>query len=214
MLKFFSNKKYRDLFKRLRTVLIELLIVFVGVYAAFSLDRWNDGREAERQREQILLALLRNVEVYLGELREVSEEFELQHYGPFIEAYENGEMPSLEAIPMGGSGLSSDFWSAMLQAGGLEVLDIETIGHIESYYTVLRFAVGRITAFDEVMTTQLAPNLDNGLDEFYDTDKRRLRKRYEWYPRMLTETNRQLKRVSDAANSLVAQLQGEVENTD
>ena len=202
--------KFRNLLKRARSIFVELLIVFVGVYAAFSLDRWNDNRAAERQREQILLALLQNLEVYIEELREESAEFEATHFAPFMDAYENDEMPLPDAIPMGGSGLSSDFWSAMLQAGGLEVLEIETISQIETYYTVLRFAVGRITTFDEVMTAHLVPQLDSGLEEFYDLEDKRLRKRYEWYPMMLGETNRQLHRISVAADALKSVLEAEL----
>jgi len=213
MAKLLTQKKFWDLLKRLRSILVELLIVFVGVYAAFSLDRWNDDKEAEQQREQILLALLQNLNVYLDELVQESEEFEQIHYKPFIEAYENDEMPILKAIPMGGSGLSSEFWSAMLQAGGLEVLDIETISNIESYYTTLRFAVGKITTFDQIITNQLVPNLDNDLEEFYNLEDKRLRKRYDWYPEMLLETNRQLKRVSEAANSLATLLETEIKQT-
>ena len=210
MRKLIKQIKSRNLFKRVQSIFVELVIVFVGVYAAFSLDRWNDKRAAEQQREQILLALLQNLEVYIDELREESSEFETTHFAPFMEAYENDEMPFPDAIPMGGSGLNSDFWSAMLQAVGLEVLEIETISQIETYYTVLRFAVGRITTFDGAMTAQLVPNLDSGLEEFYNLEDKRLLKRYEWYPRMLSETNRQLQRISVAADALKTVLEAEL----
>ena len=108
-----------------RRRLAELLIVFVGVYAAFLLNRFDNDRRDTKRREQILDALEReigsNVEDYrraLGLAERAIAEFDRQLAG--------GEMPGL-VIMFNNSSYSSTDDATLLQAGGLELLDVESL---------------------------------------------------------------------------------------
>ena len=71
--------------------------------------------------------------------------------------------------------------TALLQAGGLEVLDVKTIVALRKAESAIRAGLSRM-AHDERLSDQLiVPNLDAEISFFYDPVTRQLRKRFNFY---------------------------------
>lgn len=91
-----------------RAVFIELLVVLLGVYGAFQLERWGEERR-ESRNERILLEQLQN-EIELAEPR-MEEQF--QDHKDRISR--TREVASILIQPVGSGELSSDQCSAILR---------------------------------------------------------------------------------------------------
>ncbi len=200
----------RKLRRTIGALAVEVIVVGVGLYGALLLDAYTKSRSEQTQRKQILSSIKQYLQIAATELHEDARETERTLVRPFLDAYERGEMPRPEPVLMGASGLSSNVWEAMLASGGTEVLDPRLITDMELYYSVVRHCVTRIDRFAEMTRRRIVPQLDSEISEFYDTETRRLHRRYEWYPLMLSDYGGQVKRLSketrDAVNRLEKQL--------
>jgi hypothetical protein len=103
---------------------MDLLIVFVGVYAAFLLNRYDTYRRDEQRRLQILDSLEHevsgNVRDFKNDLAEVEPEL-----ADFKRDLADGKMPHFGIVMTNPSYDASDD-ATLLQAGGLELLDVRT----------------------------------------------------------------------------------------
>jgi hypothetical protein len=91
-----------------RAILVELLVILVGVYGAFQLERWGEERR-ESRNERILLEQLQN-EIELAEPR-----MEEQYQDHKDRISDIQEAASILIQPVGSGELSSDQCSAILR---------------------------------------------------------------------------------------------------
>jgi len=104
--------------------LTELVIVFIGVYAAFILSA-HQSHEQERQRRGQILALLeKGAAATAASLKQTTVAYD-QRMNEFLTRLSKGEMPEVTAISWATS-YNPEERNWLLQAG-LELLDIETI---------------------------------------------------------------------------------------
>ena len=156
----------------------ELVTVFVGVYAAFALNTYQSHRQERQRREQILdwaqaeySETLANVTSQENDLRKSAAEFHRR-----IAA---GETPALHAFNFVTDYNPADFTS-MLQSGGFELLQVETVRAIRDVESSLRQMV-ELARHDQQLSDELVlPNLDKPPDFFYDRANRRLRPSFDW----------------------------------
>ena len=155
----------------------ELVIVFVGVYAAFLLNRVDTERHDARRREQIVGALERevseNVEELKGDLAEVDKEF-----GDFNRQLAAGAMPRL-GISYTNSGYSASDDATLLQAGGLDLLDMQTLELMRKVNTLERELNSATHNQFELCLAALANHRN---EDFYDPATQQLKAEYRWYP--------------------------------
>lgn len=166
--------------RRILWLLAELGVVFLGVFTAFMLDDWRAARRDDLRREQILSAMLQEYEAFDAELRR-GLPLMIAFRDTFAHRRKRGERPRLQPLPMR-SGFSTGAWEAMLQAGGLDVLDAGLIVQIEQLHSNMRAILAELDRFNRLTDAMLTPNLDASLSEFYDPETHRLRQRYWWYP--------------------------------
>ena len=164
---------------RLLGLFSELIVVFVGVYAAFALNTFQEGQKNEQRRLQILEAMHQEFENSLENLDKEVPTF-TAIIDSFLHEYEKGEMPEITHLHIQAS-FRSDAWESMLGSGGLDLLDVNLILQIESYY-------GRAALIDEnteqhytLSAAMILPNVDAPRSYFYDLETQKLKRPYSWY---------------------------------
>jgi hypothetical protein len=187
--------------------LVELVIVFVGVYAAFVLNA-HQGREQEQQRRQQILAYLEKGATASAEnLKQVTVAYD-RRTNEFLTQLAKGEMPEVTPISWASSYEANDStW--LLQAGGLELLDIETIARMKELDYAARTGLSTMAHYQQLSDQLVVPHLGEGRSFFYDPATKQLRKEYAEYPEILKEGSRVLHELSEKTDRFVAQLRVE-----
>jgi hypothetical protein len=98
-------------------------------------------------------------------------------------------------------------WNASIQSDGLNLLKVETVKNISLFYNGVQEVVYNINVFRELTLTQILPNLDKGIEEFYDTGKKKLKIQYQWYFDGLERISSDCRMLSANADSLLVLLE-------
>jgi len=170
----------RSVLSRIGRWTAELILVFVGVYAAFWLNNYQQHREDAGRRDQILAALEQQLQVGIesGRSNRAKEEEEAAEFRRALEA---GEMPPLKPFVF-----TTDYspidWATMLQSGGIQLLEVQTVMAVRNDESVIRWGVSRMARYQKLSDDLIVPNLDQDISFFYDPETKKLRKRFEIYP--------------------------------
>src|SRR5947199_4568096 len=171
-------------FARLGDWVAELVLVFVGVSAAFWLSNYQQHRQDAERRDQILAF----IEQQLSEGIESSKVNRAQEQEPeaaeFRRALDAGEMPPLRPFVFITDYSPSDL-ATMLQAGGVQLLDVQTLRALRNDESVIRWGLARMARYQKLSDELIVPNRDQDISFFYDPATRKLRKRFEIYPEAL-----------------------------
>ena len=173
----------RSRFARLGRWVAELILVFVGVYAAFWLNNYQQHREDAGRRDQILASLEQQLRegIDSGKINRAKQE---QKAAQFRRALDAGEMPPLEPFVFTTDYSPTD-WATMLQSGGIQLLDVQTLMAVRNDESVIRWGLSRMARYQKLSDEQIVPNLDQDISFFYDPATKKLRKRFEIYPEAL-----------------------------
>jgi hypothetical protein len=166
--------------------IVELLLVFVGVYAAFWLNSYQQHQQDAKRRDQILASLERTLRegIESGKINAAKEE---QQFSEFQRALDAGEMPPLHPFVFTTDYNPGDF-ATLLQAGGIELLEVDTLTALRNDESVIRWGLSRMAHYQKLSDELIVPNLDQEISFFYDPATKRLRKRFEMYPEALQAT--------------------------
>lgn len=170
---FFTWMEARQRFK-------DLLVVFFGVYAAFLLNRFETDRQDSNHRRQILEALEHEVEPTVQEIKAAVTQIRASTED-FDRRLAAGEMPHL-SVSYGLTGYSASDDATLLQAGGLELLDAETLDALRKVNELQRNLVESLHNSFQLGTFLLGAREDS---DFYDAATRQLRRQYKWYPAVM-----------------------------
>lgn len=196
--------RWRRIARILAPWLIELVIVFIGVYAAFALTQYQAERETIARREQIVQALVREIEDIAANTRRVAERMPdvLAYYDSTMAA---GAMPALEPLiePVR---VQTHMWEAALESGGLDVLDVPTMYRLSAFYNMLNAGFEQLAQLRHLSETVLLPNAGRGPEEFYDPTTKQLRPKYTWYLDGLRNLSGVAQNITTLGDSIVADL--------
>jgi hypothetical protein len=173
------NQK-RSLLSRVGRWTAELLLVFVGVYAAFWLNNYQQHQQEAERRDQILAALEQQLGkgIKSGKINRVKQE---QKAAEFRRALDAGEMPPLQPFVFI-TDYSPIDWATMLQSGGVQLLEVQTLMAVRNDESVIRWGLSRMAWYQKLSDELIVPNLDQDISFFYDPATKKLRKRFEIYP--------------------------------
>ena len=201
-----TEKRWR--FGRFGRWVAELLLVFVGVYAAFWLSNYQQHRQDAERRDQILAF----IEQTLSEGIESSKINRARQQEPeaaeFRRALGAGEMPPLQPFTFITDYSPSDL-ATMLQSGGVQLLDLQTLRALRSDESVIRWGLQRMARYQKLSDELIVPNLGQDISFFYDPATKKLRKQFEIYPQALeyrVDFARELERTH---TELLKQIQAE-----
>jgi hypothetical protein len=185
----------------------ELLLVFVGVYAAFWLNNYQQRRQDAERRDRILASLEQELRegIESGKINRAKEEREA---AGFRRALDAGEMPLLHPFVFTTDYSPGDF-ATMLQAGGIQLLDLETLTALRNDESVIRWGLSRMARYQKLSDELIVPNLDQDISFFYDPATKKLRKRFEIYPKALEETVKFANELERTHTELLKRIQAE-----
>jgi len=185
----------------------ELVLVFVGVYAAFWLNNYQQHQQDVQRHDQILATLENRLREGIASANAAGAKSD-REVAEFKRALAVGEMP-----PLGMYSFSSDYSASdiatLLQAGGIELLDVKTLTALRDLESVIRNGLAQIAHFQKLSDELIVPNLDQDVSFFYDPATKKLRKRFEKYPEALQITANFLHELEKAQINLLKQIQAE-----
>jgi hypothetical protein len=187
--------------------LTELVIVFIGVYAAFILSAHQSHEQERQRREQILALLAKGVAATAASLNQTTAAYD-RRMNDFLTQLAKGEMPEVTAISWATS-YNPDERNWLLQAGGLELLEIETIVRLKELDAVARTGFATMAHYQQISDQLIVPHTGEGRAFFYDPATKQLRNDYAQYPEMLKEGSRVLHELGEKTDHLVLQLKAE-----
>src|SRR5438876_5352305 len=202
-----TDRKRPFLFRAGRWV-AELVLVFVGVYAACWLNNDQQRQQDAERRDRILAS----IEQTLREGIESSKINRAEQQEPaaveFRRALDAGEMPPLRPFVFITDYSPSDL-ATMLQAGGVQLLDVQTLRALRNDESVIRWGLARMARYQKLSDELIVPNLDQDISFFYDPATKKLRKRFEIYPEALQETVNLANDLERTHTELLKQIQAE-----
>src|SRR5437867_4154856 len=162
----------------------ELVLVFVGVYAAFWLNNYQQHQQDAERRDRIL----DYIEQTLSEGIESSKANRAKEQEPeaveFRRALDAGEMPPVRPFVFITDYSPSDL-ATMLQSGGVQLFEVQTLKALRSDESVIRWGLQRMARYQKLSDELIVPNLDQDISFFYDPATKKLRKQFEIYPKAL-----------------------------
>jgi hypothetical protein len=187
--------------------LAELVLVFVGVYAAFWLNNYQQRQQEAKRHDQILALLEQRLELAIASAKTegAKEEREVAEFNRALQA---GEMPPLRPFAFTSDYSSADI-ATLLQSGGIELLDIKTLAALRQQESVIRGGLARIGHFEKLSDELIVPNLDHDISFFYDPATKKLRKRFEKYPDALQSVVHFFHDLESAQDELLKQIRAE-----
>jgi hypothetical protein len=158
---------------------LELLVVFIGVSAAFAMSEYEKRRDAADRRHQLQLALVSEIEDITSNTRRVAEASPVM-MARFDSLVAAGARPPLDPMiePVR---VDTHMWEATLQSGGLDLFDVPTVHRLSQFYNQLNAGFEQLDQLRTLSETVLIPNLGLGAEEFYDPADGQLRPKYQWY---------------------------------
>ena len=197
----------RSLLSRIGGWTAELFLVFIGVYAAFWLNNYQQHRQDAERRDRILASLEEELRRGIESGKSVTAQ-EQQRAAEFRRAVEAGEMPLLHPFVFTTDYSPGDI-ATMLQSGGVELLDVKTLSALQGLESVIRWGLSDIQRYQKLSDELIVPNLDQDTSFFYDPTTRKLRKRFEFYPQALEATVKFAHDLDRTKTELVKQIQAE-----
>jgi hypothetical protein len=197
----------RSRFLRFGRWVAELLLVFVGVYAAFWLNNYQQHQQDAERRDRILASLEEELRrgIDSGKLETAKEEREASEFRRALDA---GEMPPLQPFVFTTDYSPGDF-ATWLQAGGIQLLNVKTLTALRELESVIRWGLNDIARYQKLSDELIVPNLDQDISFFYEPDSRKLRKRFEIYPQALGATVKFAHDLDRTKTALLKQIQAE-----
>ena len=201
-----TNEKASYL-SRLGRWMAELVLVFVGVYAAFWLNNYQQHLQEAKRRDQILASIEQTLRdgIESGKINEAQEE---RQAAEFQRALDAGEMPRLHPFVFTTDYTPIDL-ATLLQSGGIELLDVETLTALRNDESVIRWGLSRMAHYQKLSDELIVPNLDQDISFFYDPAAKKLRKRFEMYPEALKATVKFAHDLDKTHTELLKRIQAE-----
>src|SRR6266487_2905012 len=186
----------------------ELLLVFIGVYAAFWLNSYQQHQQDAERRDQILAFIEQQLSEGIQSSKINRAEQQEPAAAQFRRALDAGEMPPLRPFTFITDYRESDL-ATMLQSGGVQLLDVQTLRALRSDESVIRWGLARMARYQKLSDELIVPNLDKDFFFFYKPATKKLRKQFEIYPDALEETVKLANDLERTHTELLKQIQAE-----
>ena len=194
-------------FSRFGGWIAELVLVFVGVYAAFWLNNYQQHQQDAERHDRILASIERTLRDGI-ESNKINRTQQEREAAEFRRALNAGEMPPLDPFVFTTDYSPGDF-ATLLQSGGIQLLDLQTLTALRNDESVIRWGLSRMARYQKLSDELIVPNLDQDISFFYDPATKKLRKRFEIYPEALQETVNLANDLERTHTELLKQIQAE-----
>ena len=185
----------------------ELVLVFVGVYAAFWLNNYQQRQQDAERHDRILASIERTLRDGI-ESNKTNRAEQQRDAAEFRRALDAGEMPQLTPFVFTTDYSPGDI-ATLLQSGGVELLAVKTLMALRELESVIRWGLSDMQRYEKLSDALIVPNLDQDISFFYDLATKKLRKRFEMYPQALEATVKFAHDLERTKTELVKQIQTE-----
>ena len=185
----------------------ELILVFVGVYAAFWLNNYQQRQQDQERHDRILASIEQTLREGI-ESNKVSRAKEQQQVAEFRRALDAGEMAPLHPFVFTTDYSPGDF-ATILQSGGIQLLELETLTALRKDESVIRWGLSGMARYQKLSDELIVPNLNQDISFFYDPTTKKLRKQFEIYPEALQATVKFANDLERTHTALLKQIQAE-----
>jgi hypothetical protein len=175
----------RPITRRIGKWTAELFLVFIGAYAAFWLNSYQERQRDAQRRDLILASLEEDVRDGIGKSHDRAVELG-EAAAAFRRQVDAGEMPALYPFVFITDYSPTDV-ATLLQAGGIELLDPKTLKALRKLEQEVRAWLARMARYQKLSDELIVPNVEQGPEFFYDPATKKLRKRFEKYPQELED---------------------------
>jgi len=203
--KFRSNIMAR-FYAKIGPWIAELVLVFIGVYAAFWLNSFQQHRAEAQRRDRILASLERLLEAGIAS-NKVETARQEREVAELHRALKAGEMPPVRCFTFTTDYNPGDI-GTILQSGGIELLDVRTLTALREFESVVRWGLSRMAHYQKLSDELIAPNLDQEKSFFYEPSGQ-LRKRFEIYPEANEAELKFFRELEQKQAQLLRQIQSE-----
>jgi len=185
----------------------EVILVFVGVYAAFWLNSYQQRQQDAERRDRILASIeqLLRQGIKSGKINRAKQE---RRAADFQRALDAGEMPPLQPFVFITDYSPGDF-ATMLQSGGNQLLYLETLTALRNDESVIRWGLAGMARYQKLSDELIVPNLNQDISFFYDPTTKKLRKQFEIYPDALQANVKFANDLERTHTELLKQIQAE-----
>jgi hypothetical protein len=168
-----TDRGLAELRLSLSRIALEIVVGFVGVYAAFALTAYHERQQVDERRRQITQALITEI-TYLTDL----SHHNIAGYRVQLAAFEADVKAGKKPIPTAYTepvGLNMHIWDATKQSGGLNLLDVATFSRIGNFYNSISEMLAYYAQLRDLSVNVILPNADRGPDAFYNAKTGALR---------------------------------------
>src|SRR5437764_2916623 len=204
-----QTTEQRSRFSHFGGWIAELVLVFVGVYAAFWLNNYQQRQQDAERHDRILASIERTLRDGI-ESNKTNRAEQQRDAAEFRRALDAGEMPPLHPFVFTTDYSPGDF-ATTLQAGGIQLLDLETLTALRNDESVIRWGLSRMARYQKLSDELIVPNLDQDISFFYDPATKKLRKRFDMYPEALQATVKFANDLERTHTELLRRIQAERE---
>ncbi len=100
-------------------------------------------------------------------------------------------------------------FAAMLQSGGNQLLDLQTLNALRNDESVIRWGLSGMARYQKLSDELIVPNLNQDISFFYDPVTKKLRKQFEIYPQALQANVKFASDLERTHTELLKQIQAE-----
>jgi hypothetical protein len=198
----------RSLLARVGRWAAELLLVFIGVYAAFWLNNYQQHRQDAERRDRILGYIEQTLREGIDSSKANRAKEQEPEAAEFQRALQADQMPPVRPFVFITDYSPSDL-ATILQSGGVQLFDVQTLRALRSDESVIRWGLQRMSRYQQLSDRLIVPNLDRDISFFYDPATRKLRKQFEIYPQALEERVSFAHQLERTHTELLKQIQAE-----
>jgi len=192
----------------------ELVIVFVGVYAAFWVDNYRDNRQNEERTRQIVLTLQQDLHDYVTTTNKFNAEIE-KRLGEWNASRARGEKPAPYVFRIEGSETPPiAVWEAVSQSSLVELLEPNLLFDLGFFYSEMEGVGKKYVRYAEFTDARVMPGLKVGEPWFYEQNSGLLRPEFAAHMDRLRDFLQDQARLRDWAQCLARRLDRYQERTD
>ena len=206
------SRRLRDRLDRNRPLIgkfiFEVVIVFIGVTAAFALESARQDRQEAAYRKQMIAALIPILDDTIRHNRQFEAQVDHQ-LGAFDSALARGEHPSLPVYREPGSERPpTRVWDGIVSTGAAKALDPKLFFDLARYYTRLESFGERYIRYND-FTEQRVFALGDDQAAIYDPTNGRLKPEYAAYVDRLRDLDKLAKELDRLAADVKVRLEAQ-----
>jgi hypothetical protein len=191
---------------------MELVVVFVGVYAASAISDYQRRKQDDVRRHQIRQALISEITGITNNTRRAARSVRmgLMEYDTLIKLKRFPRLqPFLEPVRF-----QTHMWEATLQSGALELFDVPTVYRISEFYNQLNDGFEQLNQLRSLSEQFLLPTAEAPVSEFWDLERGRIRGKYRWYLGGQRELLSLAEDITSKGDSLLIELRSQEEGSE